>query len=58
MATLKQIEYAEILLNEAGIDTTVARKTFLESRFGKGKCFLDDLSTKEASLLISELKGE
>jgi hypothetical protein len=58
MATEKQINYAEILLNEAGIDTTAARKAFLESRFGKGKGFLDDFSTKEASLLISELKGE
>ena len=53
MATPKQINYVEILFNEAGISSLVERKEYLKVRFQKE--FLSDLSVKEASQLIEEL---
>jgi hypothetical protein len=53
MATEKQINFAKILLNEHDIDSRAKERDFLQIRWKKS--FLDELTTKEASDLISEL---
>jgi len=56
VATPKQISYAEVLLNEAGIDSHSKVKDFLQLRFKKS--FVTDLTSSECSQLIRELLGE
>lgn len=53
---MTQNEYLEILFNEVGIDTVTKRNDFISIRLDRKIRFLDDLTTKEKSRFIDELK--
>lgn len=58
MSTQAQRDYLDILLNDAGYSNRLARNDFVSLRAGRTIGYLDQLTTKEASEIISELKGE
>lgn len=56
MASNKQINYAEILFNDLGIDTPTKKKDYLQLRFKKDH--ISDLSNYECFRLITALKDK
>lgn len=56
--TQPQLDYLEILLNDAGYGTRARRKDWIGNRVHREVKFLDELSRMEASKLIEELKED
>jgi hypothetical protein len=54
-ASTAQINYLEILFNDLGFDRT-ARKAFMSEETGRPVRFLDELTSAEASRIITALK--
>jgi len=54
-ATTPQINYLEILFNDLGFDRA-ARKAFMSEELGRTIRFLDELTTAEASRIITALR--
>lgn len=53
---MTQLEYISILWQECGFDTHVSRSGFMSREFGREVKFVDDLDSREKSLLITALK--
>lgn len=54
-ATEKQTDCLSMLFIDCGF-THIQRKSWLQNRFGREVFFLDDLTSKEASQAITELR--
>lgn len=57
MSKITQTEYLEILLNDCGFGNRVKRNDFIGLRVGRKIRFLDDLTSRERSILIDTLKA-
>lgn len=53
---MTQTTYIEILLNDVGFGERFRRNAYLSDLVGRDIHFIDELTTKEKSLVISELK--
>lgn len=57
MASEPQISYMQILFNDLGYDR-MARQAWLSDTFQREIKYLDDITVKEASLVINMLKDQ
>jgi len=56
--TQKQLDLLEIKLNDAGYETRVRRKDWVEQRLGHSITWFSDMSRQECSRLLTELEED